>query len=161
MLAVVAASAGQPAAPSPAWKFNINGYYKSLFSASQSIFTNDSYGDSLNRLRLSLEGRRGSALFFHVDLDNETHFGHLIQLPDFELVRQRQASAYLDLLHVNVNEPSAYWDTSIYRGYVSLRAGRTTFTVGRQRIAWGTARFWSPADVFNPLSPLQIESDEQ
>ena len=33
--------------------------------------------------------------------------------------------------------------------------------VGRQRIAWGTAHFWSPTDVFNPISPLQIEADER
>ena len=160
-LAAVAASAQQPAAAGPAWKFHFNGYYESLFSASRSIFTNDSYGDSLNRLRLSMDGIRGSSIFFHVDLDNEAHFGNLIGLPDFELVRQRQASAYLDLLHVNVDEPHAYWDTSIYRAFVVLRSGRATLTVGRQRIAWGTARFWSPADVFNPISPLQIEADER
>jgi hypothetical protein len=159
--AVVAASAQQPAAAGPNWKFHFNGYYESLFSASQSIFTNDSYADSLNRLRLSLEGRRGSTLFFHVDLDNEAHFGNMIQLPDFELVRQRQAGTYFDLLHVNVDESNVYWDTSIYRAYLELRSNHAMLTVGRQRIAWGTARFWSPADVFNPISPLQIEFDQR
>jgi hypothetical protein len=160
-LAAVAAWAQPPAAIDPVWKFHFGGYYKSLFSDSQSLFTDESYGDSLNRLRLSLEGRRGAAVFFHVDMDNEAHFGNLIGLPDFELVRARQAPAYFDLLHINADKPHAYWDTSLYRGYVALRSGRATLTVGRQRIAWGTARFWSPADVFNPLSPLQIEAEER
>ncbi len=161
LLATVTASAQQPASTDPAWKFHFGGYYKSLFSTSQSIFNDESYADSLNRLRLSLEGRHGAAIFFHVDLDNEAHFGNLIGLPDFELVRERQASAYFDLLHVNVDEPHAYWDTSIYRAYAAFRSRHATLTAGRQRIAWGTARFWSPADIFNPLNPLQIEADER
>ncbi len=40
-------------------------------------------------------------------------------------------------------------------------SGSTTLTAGRQRIGWGTARFWSPMDMFNPISPLQIESEER
>ncbi len=54
-----------------------------------------------------------------------------------------------------------YWDTSLYRGYVSLHNGSATLTAGRQRIGWGTARFWSPMDMFNPISPLQVESEER
>jgi hypothetical protein len=161
LLAAIAASAQQSATTDPAWKFHFGGYYKSLFSTSQSIFTDDAYADSLNRLRLSLEGRRGAVVFFHVDLDNEAHFGNLMGLPDFELIRARQAPAYFDLLHVNVDKQHAYWDTSIYRAYAAFRSKRATLTVGRQRIAWGTARFWSPADIFNPLSPLQIEGEER
>ena len=67
----------------------------------------------------------------------------------------------MDLLHVNVDKPHAYWDTSIYRGYAAFRSRHSTLTIGRQRVAWGTARFWSPADIFNPLSPLQIEAEER
>jgi len=48
---------------------------------------------------------------------------------------------------------------SIYRGTVALRSSTATVTLGRQRIAWGTARFWSPADLFNPIDPLQVEGD--
>ncbi len=60
-----------------------------------------------------------------------------------------------------VNRGNLYWDTSLYRGTVSLHNGKATLTVGRQRIGWGTARFWSPMDMFNPISPLQIESEER
>jgi hypothetical protein len=157
----VVAGAQPPPGTSPSWQFRFSGYYKSLFSTSQSFITDARYADSLNRLRLSGEGRRGDAIFFHVELDNEAHFGNLPKLPDFELVRARQAAAYFDLLHVNVDKPHAYWDTSVYRAYATLKHGRAALTLGRQRIAWGTAHFWSPADAFNPLSPLQIEAEER
>ncbi len=52
-----------------------------------------------------------------------------------------------------------YSDLSVYRGSASFRTASMTITVGRQRIAWGTARFWSPADLFNPVDPLEVEGD--
>jgi hypothetical protein len=142
-------------------QYRFGGYYRSLFTASHSLFTGDAYGDSLNRVRLSFDGAWKQSLFVHVDYDNELHFGNLMTQPDFDLVRHRQGDEYLHLLHVWVNEPHAYWDTSLYRGYLTLRRGPMELTVGRQRIAWGTAHFWSPADVFNPISPLQVEADER
>ena len=143
------------------FQYRFSGYYRSLLSASHSYFTGDPYADCLNRVRLSFDGDWKQALFLHVDYDNEAHFGNLITEPDFDLVRQRQDNEYFDLLHVFVNEPHAYWDTSLYRGYLAVRHGPAELTVGRQRIAWGTAHFWSPADVFNPISPLQVEGDER
>ena len=141
--------------------FRFGGYYRTLFTTSRSYFTDDAYADSLNRMRLSFDGRWKQVVFLHIDFDNEAHFGNLITQPDFDFVRQRQQDEYFDMLHVFVNEPHAYWDTSLYRGYLTIREGRTEWTIGRQRIAWGTARFWSPADVFNPISPLQVEEDER
>jgi hypothetical protein len=143
------------------FQYRFGGYYRSLVTASHSFFTGDAYGDSLNRVRLSFDGDWRHRLLVHVDYDNEAHFGNLITQPDFQLVRERQDNAYFDLLHVWVNEPHAYWDTSLYRGYLRVRGGPAELTVGRQRIAWGTAQFWSPADVFNPISPLQVEGDER
>jgi hypothetical protein len=143
------------------FQYRFGGYYRSLFTASHSYFTGDPYGDSLNRVRLSFDGGWKQILFVHVDYDNEAHFGNLIEEPDFALDRLRQNNEYFDLLHVFVSEPHAYWDTSIYRGYLTVREGPVELTVGRQRIAWGTAHFWSPADVFNPISPLQVEADER
>jgi hypothetical protein len=132
------------------WQYRFSGYYKSLLTASRSFFTRDSYGDSLNRLRLSFDARRGRWFQTHIDFDNEAHFGNRIRLPDFELVRGRQDTAYVDLQHVYADKRHVYWDTSLYRAFVNLRHESAALTVGRQRIGWGTARFWSPADVFNP-----------
>lgn len=142
-------------------QYRFSGYYRSLFTTSHSFFTDEAYGDNLNRLRLSFDADWKHTLTVHIDYDNEAHFGNLITEPDFDLVRQRQAGEYFDLLHVFINEQHVYWDTSLYRGYLTFHDGPVELAVGRQRIAWGTAHFWSPADVFNPISPLQIESDER
>jgi len=144
-----------------ALKYRFGGYYRNLLMASHSYFNGDAYGDDLNRLRLNVDAAWHSSFLLHVEYDNELHVGNLITEPDFDLVRQRQDASYLDLLHVWVDDEHAYWDTSLYRGTLTVRHGRAELVAGRQRIAWGTARFWSPADVFNPISPTQVEEDER
>lgn len=162
LLASLAAAQDTPAdTAQPAWTQAFSGYFKDLASASRSYFNDDAWGDNLDRLRLTWDGKYGDWFSVHVDYDNEIHTGNLIDLPDFETVRDRQSFAWLDLLHVFVNRKNLYWDTSLYRGYVSLHRGSATLTVGRQRIGWGTAHFFSPMDMFNPISPLQIEEDER
>jgi hypothetical protein len=143
------------------FQYRFGGYFRDLLTASHSFFTRDAYGDDVNRLRLSFDGSWQRSLLVHVEYDNELHFGNLITEPDFDPVRHRQDSAYFDLLHIWLDRKHAYWDSSLYRGYLTLRHGNAELTLGRQRIAWGTAHFWSPTDVFNPISPLQIESDER
>ena len=151
----------QTASDSSSLRYRFSGSFRNLVTASHSFFTGDAYGDDLNRLRLGLDGSWRQSLLVHVEYDNELHFGNLTGEPDFDLIRQRQGSSYFDLLHVWVDDKHAYWDTSLYRGYLTYRHGNAELTLGRQRIAWGTAHFWSPTDVFNPISPLQIEADER
>lgn len=145
----------------PAWKQQFGGYFKDLASGSRSYFTQDAWGDNLDRLRLTYDGKYRDWFSVHVDYDNEIHEGNFIGQPDFAVVRDRQSAAWLPLLHVLVDDKHFYWDTSLYRGFVSLHGDSATLTVGRQRIGWGTARFWSPMDMFNPISPLQIEPLER
>jgi hypothetical protein len=155
------AQTSPPAASQPLWTQQFSGYFKDLASGSHSYFTQDPWVDNLDRLRLTYDGKHEDWLAVHLDYDNEVHAGNLIGLPDFTIVRDRQSAAWLDLQHVFVDCGNPYWDTSLYRGYISLRNRSTTLTAGRQRIGWGTARFWSPMDMFNPISPLQIESEER
>ena len=150
-----------PDSNQPSWTRQFSGYWKDLASGSRSYFTQDPWADNLDRLRLTFDGKQQGWFAVHIDYDNEVHAGNLTGLPDFELIRDRQSAAWLDLQHVFVNRANLYWDTSLYRGFVSLHHGPATLTVGRQRIGWGTARFWSPMDMFNPISPLQIESEER
>ncbi len=157
----IAAQSASPGDAPPPWIQQFSGYFKNLASGSRSYFTQDAWGDNLDRVRLTYDGRHGERIAVHLDYDNEVHAGNLTALPDFEIVRGRQSGAWLDLQHVFADGRHAYWDTSLYRGYVALHAGGATLTAGRQRIGWGTARFWSPMDMFNPISPLQVESEER
>jgi hypothetical protein len=150
-----------PSDAQPFWVQQFGGYFKELPSVSRSYFTQAAWADNLDRVRLTYDGKHSAWFAVHVDYDNEFHEGNLIGLPDFGLVRGRQDAAWLGLRHVFIDRPNFYWDTSLYRGYISLRGDSATLTVGRQRIAWGTAHFFSPMDMFNPISPLQIESEER
>ena len=155
------AAAQDSSTASGAWTQQFGGYFEDLASGSQSYFTQAAWGDNLDRLRISYDGKYQDWLAVHMDYDNEIHEGNFIGLPDFAIVRDRQSAAWLDLQQVLVNEPNGYWDTSLYRGYVALRTSDATLTLGRQRIGWGTAHFFSPMDMFNPISPLQVEPDER
>lgn len=161
LLLLAAAGAGWAQQPASNWQHQFGGYYKALLATSKTIINENSYGDLLNRVRLGYDARYKEWFQVHVDYDNEFHFGNLIPEPEFGLTRRRQEPAWWDLHHVILDRDHAYWDTSLYRAYASFRSSTTTLTVGRQRIGWGTARFWSPADVFNPLNPLQIEAQER
>lgn len=47
------------------------------------------------------------------------------------------------------------------RMYINALAGKWQFTVGRQRVAWGTNLAWNPIDLFNPQSVLDFDYEER
>jgi len=56
---------------------------------------------------------------------------------------------------------SYYARHRLYRASVTLASRDTDVRIGRQRIAWGTGRFWSPLDILNPINPIQLEREER
>ena len=63
--------------------------------------------------------------------------------------------------HTYADAGSFYGWHQLYRASVTLTAGETDVRIGRQRITWGTGRFWSPLDILNPFSPTQLEREER
>ena len=143
------------------WEHRFGGYWKNLFTASRTVVNRERFGDLLARLRFTYDGRYRDWFQVQIAYDNQAHFGNLIRQPEFNLIRNRQQAAWFDMHAILLDEKHAYWDTSLYRASVSLRKGGLSVTLDRQRIGWGTARFWSPTDAFNPISPLQIEAEER
>lgn len=47
------------------------------------------------------------------------------------------------------------------RAYLSFFTDYFSIMVGRQRIAWGVARFVSPTDLFNPFDPADVDKEEK
>jgi hypothetical protein len=47
------------------------------------------------------------------------------------------------------------------RAYLSFFTDYFSVMIGRQRIAWGVARFISPTDLFNPFDPADIDKEEK
>lgn len=69
-----------------------------------------------------------------------------------------------DIVHADV----VWWDsrssvahTELDRFTVDATYERFQFTLGRQRVAWGTALVWNPTDLFNPYSVLDFDYEER
>ena len=68
----------------------------------------------------------------------------------------------IDLNWNLLNEKNFLINHYIDRLYFQQNFNFGSFSVGRQRIAWGTGRVWNPMDLFNPINPsafYKIEKD--
>jgi hypothetical protein len=68
---------------------------------------------------------------------------------------------YFDWERRFVDEESLVLACALDRAWIDAVFGRAQFTLGRQRIAWGTGLVWNPIDVFNPSSPLDFDNWEK
>jgi opacity protein-like surface antigen len=159
LLAAAAQAQAQDALTPAAWPPVFSGSYKGLATTSRSFAGQQHYADVLNRLRLAAHGAWGNRFSYDAEVDHQVHLGNLIGLPDFDAIRNRNVGAAVDLLHVYADRKHLHADVSLYRGTLSWRSDTVSVTAGRQRIAWGVAHFWSPADFFNPITPLIVDRD--
>ena len=60
-----------------------------------------------------------------------------------------------------LDEEDAILEARIDRLWITGYHGDLEVTLGRQRIAWGTALVWNPIDLFNPASPLDFANIEK
>ena len=143
-------------------KVKLSGYYKNLLSQSKTVFPDsEPYIADLNRLRLELQGKPLGWAGFDVQYDNEVLFGSYLNTAQFALQKEHQPDTYWDLESTTLDRPSAFGRQSLYRAYADFYSALADLRVGRQRIAWGTGRFWNPTDILNPFDPTQLERDER
>lgn len=158
MTSLVAAAAG--AADPPVFK--LGGYYKNLLVKSETVVpAGDGYTVDLNRLRLELQGQLGPGVVLDVQYDNELLFGSYLHTTQFRLQKDQPPDQYWKGESNYIERPDYYGRHRFYRAYATVSLGETDVRFGRQRIAWGTGRFWSPLDLFNPINPVQLERDER
>lgn len=139
-----------------------SGYYKNLLVDSETVFPpGDRYVLDLNRLRLQLGGNLSRNVAVDVQYDNELLLGNYTHTEQFRLQKNLPSGQYWSLTNNYAEGNSYYAVQSLYRGNITLASVSTDVRVGRQRIAWGTGRFWSPLDILNPFSPTQLERDER
>ena len=67
---------------------------------------------------------------------------------------------YTDLDAVFWDKKSSFAYAQIDRLFMDYTAGSWQFTLGRQRIAWGTSWVWNIVDLFNPQSVLDFDYEE-
>lgn len=139
-----------------------SGYYKNLLTESQTVSpAGERYTLDLNRLRLELKGELAEPLALDLQYDNEVWFGSYLDTAQFGLQKRQTSPQYWDLERTYADTTSYYARHHLYRASLTFTAGATDLRIGRQRIAWGTGRFWSPLDILNPFSPIQLEREER
>lgn len=138
-----------------------SGYYKNLFIDSETVFpVAEPYTLDLNRLRLELKGNLSQNMVLDLEYDTEVLFGSYLHTAQFGLTKNQRPDQLWDLdIHYEGN--GWYARGRLYRGNVDFSFGDSDLRLGRQRIAWGTGRFWSPVDLFNPPNPIALERDER
>lgn len=158
--ALTALSAG--ASAEAAAGLRLSGYYKNLLVGSRTVSpSGQPYTLDMNRLRLELKGNLTPGATLDLQYDNEILLGNYLRTAQYGLQKERPPPQYWNLDRNYGEAGSFHGRHRLYRAAVTLAAGDTDVRMGRQRIAWGTGRFWSPLDILNPFSAVQLEREER
>lgn len=145
--------------------FSLSGSYRNLYLSSRTSVDKDRYYLDSNRLRIEAKGNMSANFSYNIQYDNHLAFGDYLSTGEFAALEAAAESLpsrqYWNLSHEIKREDELIWDHSIYRGYAIIRHADIDLTLGRQRVPWGKGWFWSPLDMFNPVSPIAIERDER
>lgn len=137
-----------------------SGYYKNLLVHSET-WSGEPFTLDLNRLRIELKGPIAPPLRIDLQYDNELLLGDYLRTAQFQQRKDLPAPQYWRADANYTESRHVYGSHRLHRAALSLSAGDTDVHVGRQRVAWGTGRFWSPLDLLNPLNPTALEREER
>lgn len=139
-----------------------SGYYKNILAVSDTVMPRErGYTVDLSRLRLQWKGQLAEGVAIDVQHDTELLLGDYLRTRQFALQKDLPPATYWKAHGNWLDSRSAYGQHRLHRGVLTLSRGATDLHLGRQRIAWGTGRFWSPMDVLNPFSPTALEPGER
>jgi hypothetical protein len=142
-------------------EYSLSGSFKSLWTASETPVNGDQYWSDINRLKLDLDAKFNDVVSAKVIVDNEFLVGTIIDTEEFQFAKELESNTRWDLDNLVVDDGDFVWRAAVYRAFVKLAFEKANVIAGRQRIAWGTGRIWNPTDLFNPISPLQIEQSQR
>jgi hypothetical protein len=143
--------------------FKISGYYKNLFMTSKTTDTKEGYVLDINRLRLQLDTKFTDALSANITYDNDVLLNDFSNNSSFDLIRhknQKELSLW-DADRTITDKKHVYYRHSLYRAYMTYHTASFRAIIGKQAIDWSRMRMYHPFDLFNPISPLDIEKDEK
>lgn len=157
-----AAGATAMAQGSDAAQFKLSGHYLNQFSHSGTVDApQQSYRLDLNRLRLELRGQLSPAVALELQYDNEILLGSYLRTRQFGLQKELRTPQFWQLQQNYLDSRAVYARHGLYRAFATFSSGPLDLRVGRQRIAWGSGRFWSPLDLLNPIAVTQLERAER
>lgn len=142
---------------------NTSGYAKAILAASstEERLGLEGYAVNLNRLRVQLQGQLAPKLALDLQYDNEVLFGSYLDTAQFQLQKSLPSSQYWKSDSYYVDNGKVAGRHRLYRASMTYSMGNMDIKLGRQRIAWGTGRFWSPLDSWNPPAATQLEREER
>lgn len=139
-----------------------SGHLKSTLAAARtSLGPPQSYVLDANRLRLELKGQVTPNLGVDLQYDNELLLGTYVGTPEFAVRSRQPRRTAWDLDQVYARGGKLQGRHALRRAAATVSAGATDLRIGRQRVAWGTGRFWSPLDLLNPVDPVALEPGER
>jgi len=142
------------------WKISFKGYYKNLPLTSKT-FLEERYFLDLNRLRLQPTVIYRENLVLRLELDNQLLWGDYLKTEEFKFVKRLSSKTWLDIDKTVIDSKNLYWELIFYRAFLSYYTNLVDLSMGRQRFAWGSGKFWNPTDLLNPYNPTQIEREER
>ncbi len=141
--------------------FDVNGYAKYLISSAKYPFTDEQLTDQLLHARINTRWYPSPALTAALEIRFRGFYGESVEkIPDFtKRIKSRHEYTQLDNFLWDTKKSVGY--AQIDRLWVDYNRGNLEATVGRQRIAWGTAFVWNVIDLFNPQSILDFDYEER
>lgn len=138
-----------------------NGYAKYLFSSSKSSLLNDRLNDHLLHSRFNSKWYATDAITAALELRFRAFYGESVEkIPSFkEFIQTPRDFVKLDAFLWESEKSIGYLEVD--RLWLDWYTQDLQVTVGRQRVAWGTAWVWNPTDIFNPLDILDFDYEER
>jgi hypothetical protein len=117
--------------------------------------------DNTSRARSTFRFLTGTMVSGEVSVDATYTFGSVLGSYLFQLQKDMDPPTYFNWEKEWIDEDARYGKASVYRATITVEAEKYRLIFGRQRLAYGTALFWSPIDIWNPVSPLALEPEEK
>lgn len=140
--------------------FDYNGYTKYLFSSVKYSNIDDRFNDHLIHTRLNTRWYPAKSLTAALEIRTRIFYGESVEkIPAYSvLIKSKQGLVNLDFMFWYEKKSIGY--AEIDRLWLDYVHNDWQFTVGRQRIAWGTSWAWNPTDLFNPKDVLDFDYEE-
>jgi hypothetical protein len=124
-----------------------------LFGTEQDQFLN------ITRVRLRPTAHLWSGAFLVLEYEASALYQSTSQLITESPDRRRRQ--LVDLTWNPVSERHFTLLHFVDRLFLRQTSNLGDFTLGRQRISWGTGRVWNPTDLFNPINPTTFSKIEK